>query len=192
MPDENLTFLFHPLDFTQINLEMNRLMVEQALSLLEIDAHESILDLFCGIGNFTLPLARRAKEVTGIEGSEEMVARANENAAYNGIKNVNYAACNLEKPNSQQEWIKKQYDKLLLDPPRIGAKEILPFIPHFAPKRIVYVSCNPATLARDAGELVHTYKYRLKKVGIMNMFPHTSHIEAMAVFDKEESCKKQH
>jgi 23S rRNA (uracil1939-C5)-methyltransferase len=186
LPKEKLTFLFHPLDFTQINLEVNRLMVEQAMALLDLQPHEKALDLFCGIGNFTLPIAKRAHQVTGIEGSEKMVLRATENAHHNHIDNVIYHAANLEKPSPHTEWAKKQYDKLLLDPPRVGALAVLPLIPQFAAKRIVYVSCNPATLARDAGELVHTYKYELKKVGIMNMFPHTSHIEAMAVFDKEK------
>jgi 23S rRNA (uracil1939-C5)-methyltransferase len=186
LPDEKLEFLFHPLDFTQINLEVNRLMVAQAMDLLDLQPQETALDLFCGIGNFTLPIAKRAYHVTGIEGSDDMVSRATENAHHNHINNVDYYAANLEKPSSQAEWTKKRYNKILLDPPRVGAAEILPLIPQFAAKRIVYVSCNPATLARDAGELVHTYKYQLKKVGIMNMFPHTSHIEAMAVFDKEE------
>jgi 23S rRNA (uracil1939-C5)-methyltransferase len=163
---------------------MNRLMVAQALSLLDLQAHENALDLFCGIGNFTLPMAKRANHVTGVEGGEEMVARAQENAAHNHIHNVEFYAANLEKPSLQAEWVKKQYDKILLDPPRVGAKDILPLLPKFAAKRIVYVSCNPATLARDAGELVHNYKYCLQNVGIMNMFPHTSHIEAMAVFEK--------
>lgn len=187
LPDEQLEYLFHPLDFTQINLEMNRLMVAQAMTWLDVQTHETALDLYCGIGNFTLPIARRAKHVTGVEGGDEMVLRAEENAAHNHIANVAFYAANLEKPSPQAEWIKKTYDKILLDPPRVGAKDILPFIPHFGAKSIVYVSCNPATLARDAGELVHTHNYRLKKVGIMNMFPHTSHIEAMALFEKENN-----
>lgn len=186
LPDENLEFLFHPLDFTQINLEINRLMVAQAMTLLDPQPDETVLDLYCGIGNFTLPLARRAQKVTGIEGSELMVTRAKENASHNAISNVTYQAADLEKPSKQAPWLQRHYDKILLDPPRVGAKDILPFISSLGAQRIVYVSCNPATLARDAGDLVHQHKYHLKKVGIMNMFPHTSHIEAMAVFDKEE------
>lgn len=183
LPAYQLEFLFHPLDFTQINLEMNRLMVKQALTLLDLKADESVLDLFCGIGNFTLPIARHVRHVTGIEGSTEMVARAQENAAHNGIQNVDFYAANLADMLTDAPWI-KQYDKILLDPPRTGAKEILACFKRFAPKRIVYVSCNPATLARDAGELVHHYGYTFKQAGIMNMFPHTTHIEAMAVFEK--------
>lgn len=186
LPQENLEFLFHPLDFTQINLEVNRLMVSQALNLLDLNESDVVLDLFSGIGNFTLPMARRAKFVTGIEGGDEMVSRANENAAHNNIQNTEFFAANLEKPSTDAPWLKHKYTKILLDPPRVGAKEIIPLISQFGAKSIVYVSCNPATLARDAGELVNTYKYRLKKVGIMNMFPHTSHIEAMALFEKEE------
>lgn len=184
LPDQQLTFLFHPLDFTQINLEMNRLMVNQALDLLDVKETETVLDLFCGIGNFTLPLARQAKQVVGVEGGEEMVTRAGINAAHNQIENVAFHAANLMSPPTDAPWIKQHYDKILLDPPRAGAKEILPFIDKMGAKKIVYVSCNPATLARDAGELVNTYGFTLTHAGIMNMFPHTSHIEAMAVFTK--------
>jgi 23S rRNA (uracil1939-C5)-methyltransferase len=184
LPDQHLEFLFHPLDFTQINLEMNRLMVNQALQLLDVQSHETVLDLFCGIGNFTLPLARQAQHVVGVEGGSEMVERGNANAAHNGINNVTFYSANLMEPPINAPWIKQPYDKILLDPPRAGAKEILPFFEQFSAKRIVYVSCNPATLARDAGELVHKLGYQLQYAGIMNMFPHTAHIEAMAVFDK--------
>jgi 23S rRNA (uracil1939-C5)-methyltransferase len=185
LPHEGLEFLFHPLDFTQINLDINRQMVTQAIELLSLQQHETVLDLFCGIGNFTLPMAHLADHVTGIEGGETMIKRAEENALHNKITNVTFYTANLENPILEAPWAKKSYDKLLLDPPRVGAKNILSLIPMFGAKRIVYVSCNPATLARDAGELVHQHKYNLKSVGIMNMFPHTSHIEAMAVFEKE-------
>ena len=184
LPDHKLEFRFHPLDFTQINLEMNRLMVKQAIQLLDLKPQESVIDLFCGIGNFTLPIAQSVNHVTGIEGGDEMVRRANENAAHNHISNVTFHAANLMEPPADAPWMKAQFDKVLLDPPRVGAKEILPFIHQCGAKKIVYVSCNPATLARDAGELVHQYGYTLKAAGIMNMFPHTSHIEAMAVFEK--------
>ncbi len=184
LPDHELEFLFHPLDFTQINLEMNRLMVNQAMKLLAISEEDHVLDLFCGIGNFTLPIARKAAQVTGIEGSDEMVLRATQNAQHNQIKNASFYAANLMKPEVNLPWLKNHYDKILLDPPRAGAKEILPFINAMKAKKIVYVSCNPATLARDAHELVHQYGYSLKQAGIMNMFPHTAHIEAMALFEK--------
>lgn len=184
LPEENLEFLFHPLDFTQINLEMNRLMVAQALELLDLKPEDEVLDLFCGIGNFTLPMARRVNKVTGVEGSMEMVERATANAMHNRIDNAEFYAANLMEPPASATWMKKRYDKVLLDPPRVGAKEILPYFSQFAPAKIVYVSCNPATLARDAGILVHEYGYQLQQAGIMNMFPHTSHIEAMAVLTK--------
>lgn len=183
LPDFHLRFTFHPLDFTQVNLAMNRLMVAQAIQLLDLQPTDHVLDLFCGIGNFTLPIAKHAAQVTGVEGSQEMVERGYENANANGITNVKFYAANLMAEQHSGEWTAGPYDKVLLDPPRAGAKEILPLIGALRPKRIVYVSCNPATLARDAGELVHQYQYVLKKVGIMNMFPHTSHIEAMAVFE---------
>lgn len=184
LPEQGLTFLFHPLDFTQINLDINRLMIKQALELLAPTDNETILDLFCGIGNFTLPIARLAQRVIGVEGGTEMVTRAQDNAKHNGIENTDFYAANLQAPPPNAPWMHISYDKVLLDPPRTGAKEILPFVASCAPKRIVYVSCNPATLARDAGELVNQHGYTLKKVGIINMFPHTAHIEAMAVFDK--------
>lgn len=184
LPDYQLEFLFHPLDFTQINLDINRLMVKQAMDLLELDQNDAVLDLFCGIGNFTLPIARRAREVIGIEGAEEMTQRAAINASHNDLHNTQFFAANLMSPPAGAPWLNRHYDKILLDPPRAGALEILPFLSKLQARRIVYVSCNPATLARDAGELVNQYGYQLQKVGIMNMFPHTSHIEAMAVFDK--------
>lgn len=184
LPDHQLEFLFHPLDFTQINLEMNRLMVNQAIELLDPQPNERILDLFCGIGNFTLPLARRALHVTGVEGSKEMVSRAYENASHNQIKNVDFYTANLLESSALTPCLTTRYDAILLDPPRVGAKELLPLLEQIDAQKIVYVSCNPATLARDAGELVNRSHYLLKKVGIMNMFPHTSHIEAMAVFQK--------
>ncbi|EKD73776.1 MAG: 23S rRNA 5-methyluridine methyltransferase [uncultured bacterium] len=186
LPNENLVFLFHPLDFTQIHLEMNRLMVAQAMSLLAVSPNDDVLDLYCGIGNFTLPLAKRAAKVVGVEGSKEMVLRAYENAQHNHIDNVQYFAANLELPNPESPWAKNRYHKLLLDPPRVGAKDVLPLVDVWQPEQILYISCNSATLARDAGLLVHTHKYHLQKVGIMNMFPHTSHVEAMALFKRKK------
>ncbi|SRR5579883_29169 len=184
LSDYQLEMLFHPLDFIQINGEMNQLLLKKALELLQPEASDHILDLFCGLGNFTLPLARFAEHVTGVEGSQEMVTRAKENAIHNNINNVDFYAANLAEPNSAAPWLKKTYHKILLDPPRTGAKEILDLLPALSAKTIVYVSCNPATLARDAQELVYTHKYQLKTVGVVNMFPHTSHIEAIALFEK--------
>ncbi len=184
LSDYQLEMRFHPQDFTQVNSEMNQMMIKQALNLLDPKTDESILDLFCGLGNFTLPIARFAKNVIGVEGSAQMVERARENAQHNQINNAEFYVANLMEPANTANWLKKPFDKILLDPPRTGAKEIMPFLDAHSPKRIVYVSCNPATLARDAGILVHQYHYTLKKIGVMNMFPHTSHIEAIALFEK--------
>lgn len=189
LPAYQLEFLFHPLDFTQINLSVNRLMVQQAIQLLELNKEETVLDLFCGIGNFTLPIAKHAAYVTGIEGEADMVIRAQKNAEHNHISNVNYYASNLAQLKTDEPWMNKHYDKILIDPPRAGAKALLPLFEKFKAKRILYVSCNPATLARDAGELVHHHHYELTHAGIMNMFPHTAHIEAMALFER---CDSKH
>lgn len=182
--DFGIEMLFHPSDFTQIHLEMNRLMVKQAVTLLVPEAEDTILDLFCGIGNFSLPLARFAHQVTGIEGSNIMVERAYENAQHNQITNIQFAVENLFSPQADSAWQHQHYHKILLDPPRSGAQEIIHHFPRLGAKRILYVSCNTATLARDAHILVHQLGYQLKKAGMMNMFPHTSHIEAMALFER--------
>ncbi len=184
LPDYQLEMRFHPLDFTQVNGEINREMIKQALQLLDPKPTDTILDLFCGLGNFTLPIARFAKHVIGVEGTMAMVERAKANAEYNHIKNTEFYAANLMEPKESMPWLKTAYDKVLIDPPRTGAKEILPYLTNPSIKRLVYVSCNPSTLARDAGELVYNYQYKLKKVGVINMFPHTSHIEAIALFEK--------
>jgi 23S rRNA (uracil1939-C5)-methyltransferase len=185
LPDYQLEMQFHPLDFTQVNAEVNPMMIKQALQLLNPQATDKILDLFCGLGNFTLPIARYAEHVVGIEGSQEMVTRGYDNAKHNNISNVEFHAANLAViPETRPAWMKKHYDKILLDPPRTGAKEIIELFPKFGAKSIVYVSCNPATLARDAGELVNKQGYKLKCVGVINMFPQTSHIEAIALFEK--------
>jgi len=184
LPEYQLEMRFHPLDFTQVNGEINQLMIQQALKLLDVQSTDTVLDLFCGLGNFTLPIARLAKQVVGVEGSAEMVARAQENALHNNIHNTEFFAANLMNEKLSAPWLEKSYDKILLDPPRTGAKEIIPLISTKSAKRLVYVSCNPATLARDAGELVYNYQYKLTHVGVINMFPHTSHIEAIALFEK--------
>jgi len=184
LPRYQLNFQFHPLDFTQINSEINPLMIEQALKLLDLKKDDVVLDLFCGLGNFTLPIATLAKQVTGIEGAETMVQRAKQNALHNKITNAEFFAANLMQPSPQSAWMQKKYDKILLDPPRTGAKEIIEYFSQFSAKKIVYVSCNPATFARDAGELVLKHGYQLTAVGVINMFPHTSHVEAMGLFEK--------
>lgn len=184
-PQFNTRVNFAPLDFFQVNQALNRKMVARAVELLDPQADETVLDLFCGLGNFTLPLARTAATVIGVEGDMAMVERARAAAHANSIHNTDYYACNLMGDDLGREpWLKRHYDKILLDPPRAGAKEILAHVGKLNAKRIVYVSCDPATLARDAGELVHTHGYRLVGAGVMDMFPHTSHVESIAVFEK--------
>jgi len=185
LPEENLKFAFHPLDFTQVHLSINRMMVELALKHLNLSDDDIVLDLFSGIGNFTLPIAKRVKTVVGVEGSNEMVNRAYENARLNQIDNAEFHADNLQSPHQNAPWLKHDFTKILLDPPRAGAKEVLPLLQSFMAKTIVYISCNPATLARDAGDLVHQYSYVLTHAGIINMFAHTAHTESIAVFEKK-------
>ncbi len=184
LPDHAISFRFHPLDFTQVNSEINQRMINQAIDWLSPSEEDNILDLFCGLGNFSLPLARLSKHVTGVEGSDDMVERAKENAILNQLANTNFYSANLMDEKIQAPWLSKKYNSILLDPPRLGAKEIIPSFKKMSAKKIVYVSCNPATLARDAG-LLASLGYQLKKVGVINMFPHTSHIEAMALFEKK-------
>ena len=185
LPHHDIEIQFHPTDFTQINIELNQQMVDQAVDLLALEKSDSVLDLFCGIGNFTLPLARSAKQVTGVEGAAVAIERAKQNAKLNSIRNVDFYEANLFEDFSSKPWVKQTYDKILLDPPRSGAEKIIEAMPKLKPKRLVYVSCNPATLARDAGVLVKTHGYTLKKAGVMNMFPHTSHVESIALFIKD-------
>ena len=182
LPDENIVFQFLPTDFTPINGNLNRLMVKQALDLLELNSHDTLLDLFCGLGNFSLPAARYCAEVVGVEGSSDMVDRASMNAKSNQIENATFYSADLTKPEILTLLMKHKFTKLLLDPPRTGAFEIVKEIEQLSPKRIVYVSCNPATLARDADVLVNQKNYTLMAVGVMDMFPHTAHVESIALF----------
>jgi 23S rRNA (uracil1939-C5)-methyltransferase len=144
-----------------------------------------VLDLFCGIGNFSLPLARRAGEVLGIEGEKSLVKRATENAARNALDNVEFRVADLSKIDGSESWFKAAWDRVLLDPARSGAAEIVARMHDLNPERIVYVSCHPGTLARDAGVLVHEQGYVLESAGIIDMFPHTAHVESIAVFRRE-------
>lgn len=183
LPEQRLELAFNPSDFTQINSEINRKMVNLALELLEPKISDRILDLFCGLGNFTLAIAQHCSEVVGIEGSAALVAQAQKNALHNNIHNAFFYEANLASDSLSGEWTKQNFNKILLDPPRTGALEIIQNLPKWNIERIVYVSCNPATLARDAGELAKQ-GYRLFKAGIMDMFPHTHHVEAISLFIK--------
>ena len=178
---------FGPQDFFQVNNSINVQMVPRAVELLKLTGKERVLDLFCGLGNFTLPIAKHAAHVTGVEGDLVMVKRARETALANGIENTDYFASNLmgtPEELKREPWLKQKYDCILLDPPRSGAKEIIEHFGKLKAKRIVYVSCHPATLARDAGELVHTHGYKLVGAGVMDMFPQTAHVESIAIFEK--------
>lgn len=185
LPAFDVELQFLPTDFIQVNGPLNELMVERALALLEPGKHDSVLDLFCGLGNFSLPLARRAGHVVGVEGEAGLVARARENARRNGLDNSEFFTANLAAADlAQSLWARRRYDKVLLDPPRAGAQEVLPVVAASGAARVVYVSCHPGTLARDAGILVNAHGFKLTAAGVMDMFPHTAHVESIAVFDR--------
>jgi 23S rRNA (uracil1939-C5)-methyltransferase len=184
LPEFDLKIRFTPTDFTQVNHEINRILVRRALTLLAPRSGEHVADMFCGIGNFSLAIARSGAKVTGIEGSAALVKRAAENAAANGLADgTRFMKMDLFKIDATALAALGRCDRMLIDPPRDGAVELIKSIGDNAPGRIVYVSCNPATLARDAGLLVQTKGYRLSGAGVVNMFPHTSHVESIAVFD---------
>ncbi len=184
LPDQQVTFRFRPAMFTQVNYEINRKMVNRSIEALDLDENDNVLDLFCGLGNFTLPMATRAGHVVGVEGDLPLVRHARENARLNGLDNVDFYAADLTKDVSDQSWSRQRFNKVLLDPSRAGAAEILHNFKHWNPDRIVYVSCNPSTLARDAGILVNELGYKLIKAGVMDMFPQTAHVESIALFEK--------
>jgi len=195
LPEFGITMPFKPTDFTQVNHAINQVLVGRALRLLDVQAHERVIDWFCGLGNFTLPLATQARAVLGIEGSETLVARSRENARHNGVaERTSFEARNLFEMTAQDIAAYGVADKWLVDPPREGAFALMQALAEIhqnptaapgwtPPKRIVYVSCNPATLARDADLLVHQAGYRCVAAGAINMFPHTAHVESMAVFE---------
>ena len=185
LPDLPAGIGFAPTDFVQVNAGLNRQMIGRALELLAPMAGDRALDLFCGLGNFSLPLARRVSQVVGVEGDPGLVARARVNASWNGIDNAEFHAADLSTSVSQAPWAGSDYDLVLLDPPRAGAREILPILAASRPRRIVYISCHAGTLARDAGILVQQHGYKLVAAGIMDMFPHTSHVESIALFEPQ-------
>lgn len=180
---------FQPLDFIQVNGALNASMIAHALALLDVQPGERVLDLFCGLGNFSLPLGRVAGEVVGVEGDAGLVARARANAARNGMAHVHFHMADLSTDLRDQPWMAAGFDRLLLDPARAGALEVLQQLPLEGLKRIVYVSCHPGSLARDAGYLVNERGWHLRTAGVMDMFPHTAHVESIAVFDPPGSAR---
>ncbi len=195
LPEFGVRMPFKPTDFTQVNHQINRVLVARALRLLDAKPDERVADLFCGLGNFTLPIATQAREVVGIEGSSTLTERALDNARVNGLdKKTTFYSRNLFEATAEDFVALGKFDRMLIDPPREGAMAVCQAIvgmgdahPELKPRRIVYVSCNPSTLARDAGFLVHQGGYALTQAGVVNMFPHTAHVESMAVFDLPSS-----
>ncbi len=181
LADGSIRIPFRALDFVQVNRAINQQMVAQAIRLLGLEAGDRVLDLFCGLGNFTLPMARDCASICGVEGDAAMIDRARDAARSNGVDNVEYFRADLAAPDPASPWMRQTWDKLLLDPPRSGAREIAVDIGRFDARRIVYVSCQPSSLVRDAA-IIRDQGYRLTHLGIMDMFPSTAHVESMAVF----------
>ncbi|HET6545663.1 MAG TPA: 23S rRNA (uracil(1939)-C(5))-methyltransferase RlmD [Rhodanobacteraceae bacterium] len=175
---------FRPLDFIQVNAGMNQRMIARALELLDPQPQDRVLDLYCGLGNFTLPIARRAASVTGVEGDAGLIARARENAQRNRVANAEFVVADLAMDQRASAWATRARDKLLLDPPRSGAAAVLDALPRKGTDRVVYVSCHPGSLARDAATLVDRHGFRLAAAGVMDMFPHTAHVESIALFER--------
>jgi 23S rRNA (uracil1939-C5)-methyltransferase len=185
LPDFDLTMRFGPTDFTQVNHAVNRVLVRRVIALLDPQPGERIADMFCGIGNFTLAIARRGAAVVGFEGSAELLRRAAANAGENGLEDsARFIEMDLYAPGGVDLVTLDRFDRMLIDPPRDGAVELVKALPEDGPRRVVYVSCNPGTLARDAAVLTQARGYRLSAAGVVNMFPHTSHVESIAVFDR--------
>lgn len=186
LPEFDLKMPFLPTDFTQVNHAVNQILVRRALALLDVKKCDALADFFCGLGNFTLPIARLASSVLGIEAKESLIARAKQNANLNGIENAQFEAHNLFESVFFDSFDFSQFNKILIDPPREGAIDLVKALPqnNSSIEKIVYVSCNPATLARDAAVLVHCKNYVLKGAGVVNMFSHTAHVESIAVFEK--------
>lgn len=182
---DGLPLHFSPRDFIQVNDGVNQQMVARALEWLDVQPQDRILDLFCGMGNFTLPLAKRAAEVVGVEGVAELVAKGQENAQQNGLHNVTFFHENLEEDVTKQPWASRGFDKVLLDPARAGAAGVMQHIIKLSPGRVVYVSCNPATLARDSEALLSA-GYQIERLAMLDMFPHTGHLESMVLFVKHK------
>lgn len=185
LPEFDVNINFDAADFVQINARVNQLMVSEAIRLLQIGEEHSVLDLYCGIGNFSLPMARSAHHVLGVEGENRQVLRATDNARENGITNCEFRCADLSKVTGSESWLNAGWDRVLLDPARSGAAELIGQMGRIGAGRVVYVSCHPGTLARDAATLVKEQGYRLLAAGIIDMFPHTGHVESLAVFQKD-------
>jgi 23S rRNA (uracil1939-C5)-methyltransferase len=184
LPAFDLTLDFKPTDFIQVNGAMNEALVSRAVQLLAPEPDSAVLDLYCGLGNFTLALARRVGRVAGVEGDPELVRRARENAVRNGISNAEFHVADLMQAlPSGASWVDTRYPYIVLDPPRAGAREMLPTVARLAPKRVLYISCHPGSLARDIGMLVHDHGFRLRAAGVLDMFPHTTHVESLAILE---------
>ena len=182
LPDHNIKMSFLPTDFTQVNFELNQKMINLALQLLDLNKEDEVIDLFCGLGNFTLPISRYVKKVVGIEGDSGLVERAKENASKNEVSNASFYKANLFEDVSGFKWFRgRNYNKALIDPARTGAIEIVELLPKLNVERLVYVSCNPATLARDTARLIDL-GFSLESAGVMDMFPQTAHVESIALF----------
>src|SRR5690606_12686989 len=179
-----LSYRFLPLDFVQVNAALNESMIEHALGLLDLTPADRVLDLFCGLGNFSLPMAQQAGHVVGVEGEAGLVQRARDNAAANGIANIEFHAADLSLDVSQAGWARDGYSAVLIDPPRTGAQALLEQLRFGSASRLVYVSCHPGSLARDSKILVEQHGYRLAAAGVMDMFPHTAHVESIALFER--------
>ena len=185
LPEFGVELEFLPTDFVQVNAELNARMVARAVEQLKLAPADQVLDLFCGIGNFSLPVARHAGRVVGVEGDGALVGRARHNAELNRIPNAEFHAADLTTPCDGLPWAVRRYDRVLIDPPRAGAEEILPLIARCDASCVVYISCHAGSLARDAGILVRDHGFELASAGVMDMFPHTTHVEAMAVFVRQ-------
>jgi 23S rRNA (uracil1939-C5)-methyltransferase len=182
LPALGLTLEFSPTDFVQVNARVNEALVTRALELLGVDAASRVLDLYCGLGNFSLALARRAAYVTGVEGEAGLIERARGNAALNGIANTEFHRADLTRAQEEgAPWLRGPYTHVLLDPPRSGAAELLAPLARLAPERLLYISCHPGSLARDLAVLVHEHGMRLEAAGVVDMFPHTAHVESLAL-----------
>ncbi len=184
LPEQGITFRFKPATFTQVNYEINRQMVSRVMQEMDFNEQDRVLDLFCGLGNFTLPIATKAGHVVGIEGDQPLVNHAKDNAQFNKLTNVEFFVADLSKDVSDQVWARQKYNKVMLDPSRAGASEVLHNLKKWDPELVMYISCNPSTLARDAGILVNELGYTLVKAGVMDMFPQTGHVESIALFKK--------